>query len=669
MAVQCEICGRDIDPRDMAYCRYCKTPYHMNCIKSRMYREKNCPHCGRPTSLAHYRRGVPDTIQRYMGQSAPRPTATAPPPSEIISSPLPKKQRAYGGGKMLFVINFIIIAILLASTHYAYTNYVEYEPYLFADENEKVVMPGQPAEYLVTLQNTGNIVSRYEIFLDDDSVIFPVGWEIILFDDTEIYDSNIIERSLKPAEEYQFTIRIDTTSGSQANAEGTFKIIARTKDGKYASSQVFNVATNAIYNYELHENDTEKYVQVGGTVQFSAQIENTGNDEDTYYMRLEGLTSGWTASLLEQQATIEANRTGDIILTLTAPSTAQGNDKGEVVLKVSSQYEPENIKTIKFSAIVNPSYSFDVTSNELSKEILPGTDANFTFKLRNMGNLTDTFDMDVTASLPTGWTYFVSKDSVTLGEGEQITMGLSISVPDESPGGLEGTVNLVISSVGSGETEAIRFTVNTVEEQNKFILVELFTSENCVYCPFAEKAVEDLLVNYPGRIVVLEHHINDSLASNFSSDRYVKYVGGGYPFSIIDGTKKIIGGSSNTYNEYAYAIDQRLEEEPLVTINATVSDSVINPGMQTVNALIKPEGLDPSATVQVIFVTYSNGLSTSGHSSKVYNYVSIEGYTSAIGSLESIENVTVNIDIPDDGGVIIIVQDTETNRVYQSVIL
>jgi len=679
MAVGCEICRREINPREMAYCRYCKTPYHIDCIKSWLYRNRNCPHCGRSTSLAHYRRGVPENLARdqvsQTGAAASPVKAAAQAPSSMASSPPPspkrgRERKAHGGGKILFIINIVIIAILLASTHYAYTNYVEYGPYLFADENEKTVMPGQQAEYIVTLQNTGNIVSRYDISLDDDSVVFPVGWQITLTDfDGIVYESNSIDKSLNPSEEYQFKVKISTTSGSEANSQGSFKIIARSKDGKFASSQVFNVYTNAIYSYELHENDTQKYVSVGGTVQFSAEIENMGNDADTYYMRLEGLTSGWNASLLEQQATIESNRTGDIILIMTAPNNAQGNDLGEVVLKVSSQYDPDNIKTVKFTAIVNPSYSFDVTSSELSKEVLPGTTANFTFKLRNLGNLSDTFDLVATASLPTGWSYELSKEEVTLQEEGQVTLGLSIIVPDNSPGSFEGTVNLVITSRGSQDTDSVKFTVNTVEEQNKFILLELFTSVNCVYCPFAEKAVEDLLVNYPGKIVVIEHHINDSLQSDFSGDRYQKYVGGGYPTAVIDGTKKIAGGSSNTYTQYASAIDQRLDEDLLVKINATISDSVINPGMKTINALIKPEGLSPDTMVEVHFVTYRNGVSPASHPSKVYNYVSFEAYKSVISSLDEIESVTVTLDIPEDGGIIIIVQDSETNKVYQSIML
>lgn len=679
MSIRCDICNRPIDPREMVYCRYCKNPYHLRCIKSHLFRNKTCPHCGRMTNIAHYRRGVPENIgtrapsveEPRAAEVAPKPARRSAPPYEeervVVENPQKREKGPHGGGKILFIINFIIISLLLVSAHYANTNYVEYGPILFADENIANVMPGQEVEFIVTLQNSGNIVSRYIISPDDDSVRFPAGWQILFLDfEGVVYENNRIEKALGPSEEYHFKIRISTTAGSEANSEGEFKIVAITKDGKYTSFQTFNVYTEAIYNYELHQNDAQKYVTAGGTVQFTAEIENMGNNTDTYYMRLEGLTSGWSASLLKQQATIEANRTGDIILTMTAPSSAQGNEKGEVVLKVSSQFDPEDVKTAKYTLIVNPSYGFDVTVSETSKEVLPGTSNNFTFKLRNLGNLTDTYTIVATSSLPTGWTYNLSKQSATLAREGQVTIGLTIDVPDSSPGDLDGIVNLVITSQGNQDVETIRFTVSTVVEQGKFILVELITSYNCTFCPFAEKAVEDLMDTYPGKIVVLEHHINDQLATTFTSERAVKYVFIGYPVAIIDGTKKVPGGSTNTYNEYANAIENIIDEEPLVSVNATVSDSIVNPGLKTIQTLIKSNGLPANTELDILFVTYRNGVSIG---SKIYNHVSVEGYESVLTSLDNIENITVSLDIPDDGGVVIIIQDADTNKVYQAILI
>ena len=678
MAPRCKLCNRQIDPRDMVYCRYCKTPYHLGCIKTHLYHDKYCPACGRMTSIAHYRRGVPENIppaearqrEEYrepMRQASSQGTRSA---RKGERAPAVKKGRkAPGGGRILLFINLIIIALLLASTHYAHTTYVEYEPGLFADVNSKAIIPGQTAEFNMTLQNSGNILSRYVIFVDDDSVVFPAGWQIVLLDDDTTYDDTSIEKSLNPSEEYQFRIRISTTAGAEANAQGAFKIVARTKDGKYASSEIFNVTTEAIYNYELNQSDPQKYVSAGETAQFSAEIENMGNNSDTYYMRLDSITSGWSASLIRQQATIEANRSGEVILTMTAPPDAEGNEKGEVVLKVSSQYDPEDIKTAKYTLVVNPTYAFDITSSELSKEVLPGTTTNFTFKLRNLGNLTDTYDLIPTVSLPSGWEYSVSKDTVTLASEEDITLGLSIIVPDDSAGNLEGNVNLVLESEGNNDIQSINFTVTTVTEQGKFILAELFTSVNCTFCPFAENAMEEILKDYPGKVILLEHHINDSMAIDFSSERGVKYTIPGYPVAVFDGVKKEAGGSSNTYNEYVAIVDDLIDEEPLVRINITTSDSLINPGMTSINAYIKSEGLGSNIPLDVLFVTYRNGISPQGHSSKVYNFVSVEGLKTTISSLDSIETITVTMDIPDDGGLVVFVQDSDSNKVYQCVMI
>ncbi|HPR41197.1 MAG TPA: hypothetical protein PK718_01450, partial [Candidatus Methanofastidiosa archaeon] len=317
-----------------------------------------------------------------------------------------------------------------------------------------------------------------------------------------------------------------------------------------------------------------------------------------------------------------------------------------------------------------PSYSFDVTSTEMSREVLPGTTTNFTFKLMNMGNLSDTYDLSATSSLPSGWTYKLSKESVTLEEDGQITIGVSIVVPEDAPGSIEGTVNLEIMSRGNRDTEAMNFNVSTVEEQNKFVLLEVFTYIGCPYCPYAEKAAEDLLINYPGRIVVLEYHgMGDSFETAFSSERGSKYAVGGYPSAMIDGNRKVKGGNSNTYNEYVSFVEPLLDDEPLVRIQATVSDSTLSPGEKDINVIIKPQGLDSYTSVNVIFVTFRNGLSLPNHASNVYNYVVVDGFESRISLLNKTEDVTITMDIPEDGGVVIIVQDADTKKVYQSIVV
>jgi len=678
MPTRCRICDKDIDSMEMAYCRYCKTPYHLDCIKSHLYHNEGCPNCGRLTRLAHYRRGVPDGIiplqtsksaeYRFTeGHVAPIPGRAA---RDQERATVPKGKKTPGGGRMLLLINFIIITLLLASTHYAHTTYVEYGPGLFVDEDHILVTPGQSAEFTVNLHNPGNILSRYRIYIDEDGVEIPAGWQIALIDDEGAFENNYIEKPVNPGGEYQFTAKV-YTNGVNADSQGSFRVMAITKDGKYYASELLSVATESqyIYNYELSQDNTQKYVSGGETAQFSATIKNNGSDSDTYHVKLESITPGWNASLMQQQVTIGANLSEQITLTMTAPNDAEGNQKGDVVIKVSSQNETEDTKTAKFTLVINPSYAFDIVSSEVSKDVLPGTTTNFTFKLVNQGNLTDTYYLATRPTMPTGWEYAITKDQVTLASGSQITIGLSITVPEGSAGELEGIVDLDLQSEGSGESETMKFSVKTMEDQEKYILVELFTSVNCDYCPAAENAIEDVIEDYPGKIIVLEHHLNDSLSSEISSQRGMKYTIGGYPIAIFDGVKKDSGGTSETYNKYVRIIDQLVDEELLVRINLTVSESITNPELFTVTALIKSEGLGSNVPLDILFVAYRNGVSPIGYNSRIYDHVSVKGLKSTISSLDSVETISVTMDIPEDGGVVVFVQDSSTNKVYQCVMI
>ncbi|MHC1598345.1 MAG: hypothetical protein ACXQT0_02000, partial [Candidatus Methanofastidiosia archaeon] len=673
MANRCGICGKGINPSEIASCMHCNTPYHFDCIKEHLFTKKNCPHCGRASSLMHYRRGI-------KGKPAPAPQPSKKPAANTPSqTPSKKSTFVYGGkikkkapqphapsppkekspkrkGSSGLFLSFIIVLLLLASTYYVTTTYVGYAPVLSADELNKTVIPGQAVEFQISFENGGNIISHYNVYIDDKNSSLPDELKAVLMDDNSAYGESL-PAVVEPGSSFPFYLRVTSASGVLSEIQGTVMVVVESRDKKYSDSMLFTITSKTIYNYEVIPGNTQKYVPAGGMTTFSATLVNKGNTVDTYSILLENTTSGWQSGLIDNsKVTIEPNESALVILTLKSPDAASGNEKGETILKIISQNNSSDIKTFKYSLIVNPTYGFDLLVSEHSKVVLPGSTTSYTFKIRNQGNSSDTYDLRAVPNMPYGWSVELSKTSVTIRQGEEMTIGVSITVPESALPNQSGVVNVNIVSAGNQETKNQSFEVTTAEGQDKIVLVELFTSVNCTFCPYAENAVEQLLFDYPGNYIVLEYHLNDRFNTTFSTSRAGFYSIPGTPTSIFDGTRKEAGGSPLTYNKYVTKTQDLIQEELQLRIDLSLSESSV-PGYTNVNALIKSTGLPAGNDLDIFFVTYSNGVSSG---SKTFDHVVVDGAKRTLSSFDNIDNITLAFEIPEDGGIVVYVQDKTT---------
>ncbi|MHC1605034.1 MAG: hypothetical protein ACXQTP_03585 [Candidatus Methanofastidiosia archaeon] len=682
----CRICNQDIESPEMSYCMHCNAPFHFDCIKKHLFDKKACPHCDRRTTLLHIRKGIPQSteeqtpLEEYkvpkkyvLGADKEKTLEREAPPSRPHRE-RPKKQekrhkaeKQSGGGRILLLSNFIVVMLLVASVYYVSMNYVGYAPIIHSSNYSESVIPGQTVDFDLDFINSGNIVCKYRAYIDKTEL--PEGWQATLVFENEVYDTKILTEA-KPGKTINLKLRVSTSHDMGANTGGVVYFNVESLDKKYSDSTEFVVTSQAIYNYELNADNTEKYVSAGEMETFSATITNKGNTSDTYFITLEksGLPQNWSASLQFDKITLKTNESYQIPLSITSPSTASGNDKGEAVLKVYSQKMPDDIKTIKFSLVVNPTYGFDIAVGENSKMVVGGTITFFVFKIQNMGNSEETFDINAVKSIPAGWEATLTKEEATISPGDETTISISIKTPTDALPNQKGTVFVTVTSQGNEESKTANFEVSISAQQNKFVMVELFTSVNCTFCPFAENAADDLLQNYPDNFIILEYHLNDSMQTTFSRNRGAFYGIEGTPICMFDGFRKVKGGSSNTYGEYVQKTEDLRNEELLIRIDLDVTESAFSPGMETITAMLKPQGLSTQNNLEVFFITYRNGISPQNKPSKVYNYVVQESYSKIISPLDTITSVSTTLNIPEDGGVVVYVQDTVTGKIYQATV-
>jgi uncharacterized membrane protein len=556
--------------------------------------------------------------------------------------------------------------MLLASTIYASTLYVGYAPELSVDTTQKNVLPGQTVDFTVTLANTGNMLSGYDVTVAAGGTSMPQGWSVSLLDATKDYGHKYTG-TVEPAQDASLVLRV-STSASAGPGEATIRIEARSNDGKYSDSLTVDVVSETVASYELRASTTEKYVTAGETATFNATVHNNGSSTDTYYLRLTNTTSGWSGTLLYEKVTVEPNMSQNVVLTLEAPQTAQGNAQGETVLQVTSQNNTEDVKTQRFTLIVNPTFGFELDINERSKVVLPESSTTYLFQVENIGNASDTYAIQPVPSLPSGWGYEISKREVTVAPGDNVTVGITIDVPSSAQPNQRGVVNVTVISSGNQGTKNASFEVMTAQSQQKKVLLELFTSVNCGYCHYAEEAKEMLLDEHPDRVIALEYHLNDSMNIRFSSEQASQYTITGTPIAMFDGIRKRPGGTGMTYNEYEYTLGTFLDEQLKVRLDLSVTPSATSAGMMNVEAFVKPlDGTVPSE-LDVYFVVYQNNLSPTASSSRVFNNVVVEGHTRTLSQFDPIGSVSLTLDIPEEGGVVVYVRDPVTGKVYQAAV-
>ena len=122
------------------------------------------------------------------------------------------------------------------------------------------------------------------------------------------------------------------------------------------------------------------------------------------------------------------------------------------------------------------------------------------------------------------------------------------------------------------------------EVEREMVVLEIFTSTGCYYCPGAAMGAEDLIANGCD-VAVIEYHSSDPFMNTYAVSRSSYYGVGGIPHAFFDGVLDVLGGSHShsMYGHYLPRYNQRKDINSSFTINIDGSNS----------------GLDYSVTVTV----------------------------------------------------------------------
>jgi uncharacterized membrane protein len=143
---------------------------------------------------------------------------------------------------------------------------------------------------------------------------------------------------------------------------------------------------------QLKIEDSTKYVDPNGTVEFYLLITNLGNkDVINVLLSVEGKISGWDVKFPEEPIPVYQGQTKTIPVRVRAPYWARANSK--LVLNMVGVIEgaPNFRSSAPLTVIVNHVYKFDaVVIEKTGVSVDPGSTVRFTMQISNLGNGEDT---------------------------------------------------------------------------------------------------------------------------------------------------------------------------------------------------------------------------------------------------------------------------------------
>ncbi len=212
------------------------------------------------------------------------------------------------------------------------------------------------------------------------------------------------------------------------------------------------------------------------------------------------------------------------------------------------------------------------------------------------------------------------------------------------------------------------------EGKPRNVMLELITATWCATCPYSDKAVDTLSIDYgPERISVLQWHVSlDGLDTEKTNERGYEYNAGqtGLPAAWFDGTKGVHSVGSPDweffYGLYKEALNERLKSSSPISISISLSQSS---GNVTVSASFeKVRNIVVSDPINTRYVLYENSVE---YDEVLYNYVvrDAEERSFDYEGLPYNQDVTFELDGSWDAsnmGIVVFVQVMDDGEVLQS---
>ncbi|MFO8052208.1 MAG: CARDB domain-containing protein [Thermoplasmatota archaeon] len=266
----------------------------------------------------------------------------------------------------------------------------------YKDKKWDKINPGGEGLYTMSINNKGNLNDSYLMTLSTPPRDAGWNWYFI---ETGTLNATVSLTAPTLADQFggvtgqTLTVKVECPIGASKDTQipillkGTSELSRSSEIEEITKRDEIIMVVGEQHELQLKIEESTRYVDPNGTVEFYLLISNLGNkDVINVLLNVEGKTSGWNVKYPEEPIPVYQGQTKSVPLRVKAPGYARANSK--LVLNVVGKIEgATNIRaTAPCTVIVNHVHDFDAVAIDKRVSVDPGKSVWFTMQIKNLGN-------------------------------------------------------------------------------------------------------------------------------------------------------------------------------------------------------------------------------------------------------------------------------------------
>jgi len=292
----------------------------------------------------------------------------------------------------------------------------------------------------VGVHNLGNTDDTFSLSWDITGV--PLGWTLSALPDTS--------GQIGWQGSSNFDVALTVPADALAGTTSSFTMVADSANSDETATQTFVVVVDQHYGVSLSVDSSSAEASPGSTVDFSFELSNTGNGEDTFNISVDG-PAVWVPTASVSDVTVGAVSNGQFLVSVTVPADRDaGADSGGISVTVSSS---DGMSEDSLNISVSTSQVFDISMGHYSGSdgiVTVSQDTSLQIKLNvtNNGNGVDTLSLALTNA--PSWAA-LGAETLDIGRGQTIPIIVTLSPDTAALSGRDYTFQVVVTSSDGSE--------------------------------------------------------------------------------------------------------------------------------------------------------------------------------------------------------------------------
>jgi uncharacterized membrane protein len=325
------------------------------------------------------------------------------------------------------------------------------------------VHPDQTVSANVTLHNTGIADDTAHLGITADFYGHPGGtgkdysgngWKVWIDDRDKSVD-------LAACATVKFPVSVRGPVNGSPNEYIMVTIIATS--GKYPlRNATFEFIVRLVVNRAIMLKNSEHIhsISAGASTQYNIVVANTGDVEETVDLTVNGPPS-WQWVLNVSEVRLKPKAYTYVLLTVTSPADAWGDELGLVIVTGRCRTEPSIKAQVSVHTVVSTYLSLEVLADRTEASVDPGGTTGFVLTVWNHGNMLRGQAFAIgTFPAPKDWVVSLSADSVMLEGEDYAEVMLNVTAPENASAGSKLVVTVNCSNAEKTVSAGCTVTVN-----------------------------------------------------------------------------------------------------------------------------------------------------------------------------------------------------------------